>query len=96
MAKLSEKLSAWLGELEEDPDAVRATHKSSAIITIGRTNLTLSQSDCEKAFKDIETVEELFTTLGKPDDATLDLNDVKLESDVQDLLQELFSAVNEH
>jgi len=96
MAKLSERLTSWLAEIDEDSDAVRTSSKSLAIITIGRTSLTLSPSDCEKAFKDTETVEELIKQLGNPDDAVLDLTEVKLESDVQDMLQEVFASVTEH
>lgn len=95
MAKLSEKLTAWLGELEEDPDAVRTTSRSKIFISIGRTNLTLQAIDCQKAFQSTETVEALFDLLGRPEEAILELTDVTLESDVQDLLQEMFSQVNE-
>jgi hypothetical protein len=96
MAKLSDRLSNWLGEIEEDPDTVRTTHRSKAFVSIGRTNLALTASDCQKAFQSAEMVENFFDLLGRPEDAILELTDVKLETDVQDLLQEMFSQVNEH
>jgi hypothetical protein len=87
-----EELIEFLDNLEPDQEKVQTVKSSKAIIHVGNEPLVLNAEDCEKIFGSCKLTQKFFKLIGEPE-TLLELHGVEMETEVFDLLEEIFDAV---